>query len=279
MQLDGKTEESDKTKRHRLTTAINRYEKLLSLTDAQEDPVLFKSLQDHIAEAKNSIIALNPPEEQLKNLQGAIQRKQKIAMSLTSSISDLQKQLLVVQEEVASLQLMEKKLQDQLSYVRVVVDTSDSDRLLQLQLQHSQLQSQFQSERERMVDLLQKLQAIPGLPESALTLLPPGLGVPAPSTPNANQRQQEEDIAQQPKKDASPPREVPVTSPTQVDEEFPTGFEPLNQDFMQESYGPSTASHSRPSPYGAASAGTETQTPVQEDTQVFREEQSQPGET
>ena len=117
MQLDGKPEESDKVKRSRLTTAINRYEKLLSLTNAEEDPVLFKSLQDHIADAKTAIIALNPPEEQLKNLQGAIQRKQKIALNLTTQVSDLQKQLQEVEEEVTSLQFMEKNTMTPVSCV------------------------------------------------------------------------------------------------------------------------------------------------------------------
>ena len=279
MQLDGKPEESDKVKRSRLTTAINRYEKLLSLTNAEEDPVLFKSLQDHIADAKAAIIALNPPEDQLKNLQGAILRKQKIASNLTSQVSALQNQLQEVEAEVSSLQLMEKKLQDQLSYVRIVVDSADSDQLLQLKLQHSQLQSQFQSERKQMVELLQQLQTVPGMPENALALLPLTLGVVAPSTPvPESQPSQTPPGISEPSQGKSDPPIQHVVSPTllhaqdPVPDGFPTGFEPLGENLMEadEPYGPSTTSHSRPSPYGTAAAATDATT-TDATKEVFRE--------
>ena len=260
MQLDGKPEESVKVKRTRLTTQINNYEQMLNLTTPQEDPILFKSLHDHIAAAKSAVILLNPPEEQLTNLQGAIQRKRKFAMSLTSQVSDLQSQLQKLDTEVSDLLILEKKLQDQLAPVHIVPDEPDNDQYLQLKLQHSALEQKFEKEKMQTVELLQHLQTIPGMPEIALSMIPQTLGVPAPKTPvDAVAPGNTDPLRPAVVSPLLQPLAQPAGSVT-----FPTGFEGFDQD---DHYGKSPAPHLRPSPYGAAAETTPTETP----TEVFRD--------
>jgi hypothetical protein len=184
----------------------------------------------------SQIRSLNSPHDQLKNLQGAINRKQKIVSDLTSQSSALQNQILSINNEVLNLQEIEKKLIGQISQAPISMLVNE-DQYLQMQLRLGLMEQSMSQERSNMETFLSQLQAVPNLPEDAIKLMPITIGQAAPTSPLA---------ASAP---LSPPG--PPASPGGSAKGMPTAYDSLD---LEDDYGPLSSSPLRPSPYGPAPA-------------------------
>jgi len=231
---DGESEAPNKFSRQALVNKLNRYIQLQRSITELEDPVLFRSCQESILSVKEEIRSLNSPHDQLKNLQGAITRKQKIVSDLTSQSSALQNQILSVNNEVLNLQEIEKKLIGQISHAPISMQVNE-DQYLQMQLRLSLMEQSMRQERTNMDTFLSQLQAVPNLPEDAIKLMPITTGPAASPTPLA------------PSAPLSPPG--PPGSPGGSATGMPTGYDSFDG---EDDYGPLSTTPSRPSPYGPA---------------------------
>ena len=182
MSQDGESDAPTKRSRQDLVNKLNLYINFQSSITESEDPVLFKSCQESILLVKEEIRSLNSPHDQLKNLQGAINRKQKIVSDLTSQSSALQNQILSINNEVFNLQEIEKKLIGQISQAPISMLVNE-DQYLQMQLRLSLMEQSTSQERSNMETFLSQLQAVPNLPEDAIKLMPITIGQAAPTAP------------------------------------------------------------------------------------------------
>ena len=90
------------------------------------------------------VMALNTPHDQLKNLQAAILRKQKLAEGLITQASSIQTQQQAVQTEIINFQILEKKWITQISQQTPLTDTEvTEDQYLHAQLALSSMQQQL----------------------------------------------------------------------------------------------------------------------------------------
>lgn len=164
---------------------------MIAALDPKEDGNTILQRRAVIEQAKRSIIALNPPQDQFRNLQPAMNRCQDKSLQLNLQTADLQQALLLVQNKLQGMSLQEEELIVQLtiaSHIAVQQNAAGKQNYnamsLQLQTQCAAMQQQMQSERSHMSSLIGPLQTLPGMTEEAIRLLPrTSTGHPAPPTP------------------------------------------------------------------------------------------------
>ena len=241
MQLDGDAQTLRKT----LVAKLQRYQQTLAGLHPTEDSQFVLRCKDVISETKQEIILLNTPQDQLRNLQAALARKQLVNEDLTVKINELQYLRATTTDEIAEMMLREKTLMTMIQNspgmsLPGADDQPTTEQFMLLQSQLSILHSQLNSERQLWGQQLQLLQSVPNLPEEAVMLLPV-LAAPDPHAP-------------------ATPTGIPVHSapgtPTAAatnPEPFANGFESFAVD---DDYGPgasaSSQSRQRPQPYGPA---------------------------
>ena len=82
----------------------------MALVTDKDEPQAFKLCTDNVAAAKQAIILLNAPQDQLRNLTAALIRKRQFVDHLTSQISILEEQLETTKDEIADDMNREKTL-------------------------------------------------------------------------------------------------------------------------------------------------------------------------
>ena len=147
--------------------------------DPNEDGSTLFQCRTIIDQAKRSIIAFTPPQDQLRNLQQAMSRRQDKALQFNLQIADLQQALLSVETGLQEMSMQGKQLNVQLTNAShasaqqsTAEDQSNNAMYLQLQAQVAALQHQMQSERSHMSSLISSLHKVPGFPAEAMLLFP-----------------------------------------------------------------------------------------------------------
>ena len=165
------------TERSRFTVQIQRQEKVIQCLDPNEDGSTLFQCHTVIDQARRHIIALNPPQDQLRNLQQAMSRRQDKVLQFSLQITDLQQAPLSVQTDLPEMSGQEMQLMVHLTNAShsaaqqsVAEDQSNNAMYLQLQAQVAAMQHQMQSERRHMSSLISALQKVQGTQAAAMLL-------------------------------------------------------------------------------------------------------------
>ena len=236
MHQDG---DSDKEHKAQLSGKIKRYEAALQALDPEVDQNAIKLCNEVIADAKQELIQMNSPQDQLRNLRSALSRKQALSDHLASQISLMMEDLDSVKQEITQMKDREVVLIGMITMTPVQTTQSAGmeAQLQELQQQFTAMQYNFQLEKEQWHRQLSEAQSVQGCPDDVKKLLPviipptPFLS-PAPGTPL------------QP---LQPPQFQATAPPPPA---MPTGFEPINGDDLDDLYGPVFGpAQARSSPY------------------------------
>ena len=251
---------------------IKRQEAAIQSLDPEEDKTAIVLCQGIIDRAKASLIALHPPQDQLRNLQAAMARRTALQDQLENQISQAQRQLHQVKSELGLMAQQEASLIEKLtSTSRHNVDhekQSHEDRFLQLQFQLNSMASQMNQDQTQLATLVTALRSTPNMPEEAMKLLP-RTAAPAPQVAELSQTAVELIAPQPAVQSRLPPRRAPTTptlqnqgAPAPIVEEVHSDVESRHSQHIDdyqvtdglhdgfEEFGPSAISKSRPSPYG-----------------------------
>ena len=277
MSVDGNpidTPTTAKASKEKLSAQIKRQETAIQSMDPVEDKTAIELCQGIIDRAKASLIALNPPQDQLRNLQAAMARRSTLQEKLEHQISQAQHQLHQVKSELSLMAQQEASLIEKLtSSSRHIVDhekQNNEDRLLQLQFQMNSMATQMNQDKSQFASLITALRSTPNMPEEAIKILP-HLLAPASQAAEAAQIPVGNSAPQSPVSTRRPLHRVPTTPTLQSigalapaveevlsDSEIQPGH--IDDGYYQitdglgfngfEDFGPSANSKSRPTPYG-----------------------------
>ena len=172
MSVDGSltgTPVSGKAAKERLSAQIKRQEAAIQSMDPVEDKTAIDLCLGIIERAKASLIALHPPQDQLRNLQAAMLRRTNLTTLLEQQIAKAQHQLQTVQSELSLMAQREASLIEKLtSSTRHIIDPdkqSHEDRFLQLQFQMNSMASQMSHDQTQFASLITALRTTPNMPE------------------------------------------------------------------------------------------------------------------
>ena len=265
MSVDGNpvdTSMETKAIKAKLAAQIARQTTAMQAMDPEADKTAIELCRGIIDRAKASIIALNPPQNQLLNLHAAMARRHALLEQQEHQVAQAQCRIRTVRNELRLMGRQEATLIEKLtSPSRHIVDHvnrgNEDRRMSQLQFQFNSMATQMHHDQSQLATLITALRMTPNMPAEALYLISvllPRTAAPAPPVV----------LATHPEVEHTAPL-LPIPSPvllchvvhrdTEVQPVLPVvaDYYPITDGSGSDGfvdYGPSSNSNSRHSPYG-----------------------------